>query len=75
MLSGFQLGPALQQGIQLLLQGGQTLQRDTAVFGRALIEIRFSDFALQRGQLWVSNGTLEVTLDPVVLMGRVAREL
>ena len=27
------------------------------------------------GQLWVSNGTLEVTLDPVVLMGRAAREL
>ena len=27
------------------------------------------------GQLWVSNGTLEVTLDPVVLLGRAAREL
>ena len=27
------------------------------------------------GQLWVSNGALEVTLDPVVLMGKPAREL
>ncbi|MFU1505886.1 YaeQ family protein [Aeromonas veronii] len=27
------------------------------------------------GQLWVSNGALEVTLDPVMLMGKPAREL
>ena len=27
------------------------------------------------GQLWVSNGRQEVTLDPVLLMGTPAREL
>ncbi|MGL4505340.1 MAG: YaeQ family protein, partial [Aeromonas sobria] len=30
---------------------------------------------ISEGQLWVSNGTLDVTLDPVVLMGKPAHEL
>lgn len=43
----------------------------TAMVGRTMhLTCTISD-----GQLWVSNGELEVTLDPILLMGPPAREL